>query len=183
MRGQGSGAGVRTKAVVVLVLVLSLPVGCGGMQPAEMETVDDAFWRAQSRAREPEVIKRRGGTLLRSELLAYLDQGPAFLLQNVGVEPAMQGGELIGFKVQSFFPRDKRFAVVDIVAGDIVTAVNGVRIVQPDDLFAVWTALREAPRLQVDVIRGTSLGTLTWEIVDDVAAVERDAGAGDGGVE
>lgn len=108
----------------------------------------------------------RGGEIDRTALVSFLDLGPPALLRNVQVYPVLEGERFVGFEIQTFFPKHEQMKQIDLRKGDVVVSVNNVRIERPDDLFQVWEGLRTAPRLQVDFIRGTTLQTYTWEIVD-----------------
>lgn len=117
----------------------------------------------------PPALKREG-EILRAELNAFLGQGPAFLLQQVPVKPILDGGDFVGFQVQSFFEGYSKLAQADIQVGDVIVAINTHRIIFPEDLFAVWEGLQGASHLQIDLIRGQTLHTRTWKIRDTVVA-------------
>lgn len=164
-----------------LALVAWLALVVSGCQAANKPSprsaaAEDTFWTAVHRekqaARHEETSKRTGGTLQRAELVGFLERGPAHLLGQVPVMPVLDAEQqLIGYRIEAFFPDSPVFHRVDIASGDVVTAVNGVRIERPEHLFELYEALRTAPRLQIDVMRDDTLRTLTWEIVDSSAAV------------
>jgi type II secretory pathway component PulC len=108
---------------------------------------------------EPGVIKR-------AALNRVLDQSPGKFLQQVETEPRFVDGRFHGWKLLSFFPGDPRFAGVDLQAGDVVTRVNGRSIERPEQLMAVWDALRSGRELIVDVERNGAPRTLRWTIAD-----------------
>lgn len=160
-------------ALVVLLAVggcsaSSHTVPAGGAD--QIEQVDDSFWTSVREEKQDDRgragPKRMGGEIERQDLVSFLDRGPAHLLRSVPVKPVMDGRALLGYEVQAFFPNQPTFQRVDIEPGDMIVAVNGTRIERPTHLFEVYEALRTAPRLQVDAIRGDTLRTLTWEIVD-----------------
>ena len=142
--------------------LLLLSAGCAS---APLPTVEDSLQSQQQRVDEAPTLERsRGGEIEREKLNAFLDQGPAYLLQRVAVTPILEGERLVGYRIDSFFPNTPSMQRVDIVAGDVIIAVNQDPLERPDDFFAVWEGLRSAERLQVDVIRGNTLHTLNWEI-------------------
>jgi len=106
------------------------------------------------------------GTIPRTELAKVLDASPGYFLQHVQTEPRFAKGRFHGWRLVSFFPGDTRFAGVDLQAGDVVTRVNGKPIEQPDQFMTVWTELRGAKELVVDVERAGAPRTLRWTIAD-----------------
>ncbi len=105
-----------------------------------------------------------GHVIARRELDRVLDASPGYFLQHVQTEPRFDRGRFHGWRVVSFFPGDKRFAGIDLQAGDVVTRVNGRPIEQPDEFMAVWTELRSSRELVVDVERNGRPRTLRWTI-------------------
>lgn len=133
---------------------------------------EDSFWESvhgEKHKDAPAPLQRVSrGTLARQDLIEFLDRGPAHLLAQVPVMPVLDdANELLGFRIEAFFPDAPDFHHVDLVRGDLVTAINGLRIERPEHLFDLYQDLRTAPRLQIDVIRKDTLRTLTWEIIDD----------------
>ena len=106
------------------------------------------------------------GTIPRSELTHVLDDAPGRFLQHVEIVPRFVGGHFHGWKVVSFFPNDPRFATVDLQYGDVVTAVNGQSIEQPDQLMRVWESLRQEKLLTVSVERDGHARQLRYDIRD-----------------
>jgi type II secretory pathway component PulC len=84
----------------------------------------------------------------------------------VQTEPRFAKGHFHGWRLVSFYPGDARFAGVDLQAGDVITRVNGKSVEQPDQFMAVWTELRSAHELVVDVERAGTPRTLRWTIAD-----------------
>lgn len=105
------------------------------------------------------------GVISRRELDAVLSQSPGYFLQHVDTRPHFRNGHFLGWRLVAFFPGDARFAGVDLQAGDVVTRINGRPIEQPDQFMTVWTALRSANELAVDVERDGTPRTLRWQIV------------------
>jgi type II secretory pathway component PulC len=104
--------------------------------------------------------------ILRAELTRVLDGAPGRFLARIDSEPRFRDGRFHGWRLRAFFPGDPRFARVDLRPGDVVVRVNGQRLERPDDLFAVWTALRTARELVVELERDGAPRTLRWTIVD-----------------
>jgi len=104
--------------------------------------------------------------IARGELTRVLDGAPGRFLARIDSEPRFREGRFHGWRLRAFFPGDPRFARVDLRPGDVVVRVNGQRLERPDDLFAVWTALRTARELVVELERDGAPRTLRWTIVD-----------------
>lgn len=164
--------------LLVFMCLMMLVTACHhGTQPDDPQEVTDGFWKEVRQTRHEEdkpsiVAKSTGGELAREDVLQFMENGPAYVLQQVPVEPVLDGNELLGYRVRAFFPADPRFDKVDIEPGDVITAINGRSLERPDHFFAVWESLESTPRVQVDVIRGNTMRTLSWEIVDSVASRE-----------
>ena len=165
----------RHSPMILALCSLSLlcAAACSHTKPVEPDHAQDSFWSevhsAKQESNSEEQVassKSMGGTLDRAEVVAFLDQGPAQMLSQVPVMPLLDGEDLLGYRLEAFFPGNPMFQDVDMQMGDVVVSVNGRRIVRPDDLFQVWEALRTAPYLQIDVIRDNTLRTLSWDIVD-----------------
>ena len=110
--------------------------------------------------------RRSTGTISRRELVQVLDGAPGRFLQHVDTEPRFVGGRFRGWKVAAFFPGDERFATVDLQPGDVILAVNGQSIEQPDQLMRVWEALRLERALVVSLERAGQPRQLRYEIRD-----------------
>ena len=121
---------------------------------------------SKAKKKEPSSELTTPGAIPRAELAKVLDASPGYFLQHVQTEPRFAKGHFHGWRLVSFFPGDARFAGVDLQAGDVVTRVNGKPIEQPDQFMAVWTDLRAAKELVVDVERAGAPRTLRWTIAD-----------------
>jgi type II secretory pathway component PulC len=166
-----------------LLLCAVLVAGCASQMPAQPaaqkgaesggDPVTDAHTdpdrdNPSSKAKKPQPSSDAStpGAIPRTELAKVLDASPGYFLQHVQTEPRFAKGHFHGWRVVSFFPGDARFAGVDLQAGDVVTRVNGKPIEQPDQFMAVWTELRGAKELVVDVERAGAARTLRWTIAD-----------------
>jgi type II secretory pathway component PulC len=108
--------------------------------------------------------RRSDGVIARPELLSFLEAAPGAFLQHVDSEPRFRGGRFAGWKVVAFYPGDKRFAGVDLQAGDVVIGVNGSPVERPEQLMQVWQELRTSKELVVDLERAGTAHTLRWVI-------------------
>ena len=106
------------------------------------------------------------GTIPRTALTHMLDEAPGRFLQHVEIVPRFRSGRFHGWRLVSFFPGDPRFSAVDLQSGDVVTAVNGQPIEQPDQLMKVWESLRQDSALTVNVERDGRPRQLHYDIRD-----------------
>jgi S1-C subfamily serine protease len=150
---------VRTVVWTVLgSLGVALGAGCGpsvktgpheldgdGPRASHAATVDDA-------PAEPDA-PRLTGEVSRTALIEVLDEGPGAFLG--GVEMNAHFGDhrgnkrFDGWEIVRFWPGDPRYASVDVRPGDIIATVNGKGFQRPENLFEVWTSLREADEIVV----------------------------------
>lgn len=106
------------------------------------------------------------GTIERQTLEAILEQGPAWGLAQVQVEPARQGGRFAGFVIRSFSPAAAQAISPPLEVGDVITHINGVRIERPDDYMEAWKLARSVPALRVDYVRDEQQSYSTWRVQD-----------------
>lgn len=147
-------------ALAALVLALtSLAAGCGGSAPPPERP------RAQRRLDPRPPVVASPGTIRRADLDGVLVAGLGAFLSRVAVEPDLQEGRFVGFRLTEL--RDQElFASVDLLPGDTVVAVNGQPIERPEQAFEAWTSLRVASELTVDVLRAGAPRRLRYPIVD-----------------
>ncbi|HEY3805575.1 MAG TPA: type II secretion system protein GspC [Kofleriaceae bacterium] len=77
---------------------------------------------------------------------------PMALAKGVRVVPAMKNGKAGGFKLYAIRP-DSLFARLGFENGDAVVRVNGFDLTTADQALEVYTKLRDATSLQIDVER------------------------------
>ena len=157
---------------------LPLLAGCGGASvdaeapiqetnlaeaspPPESSTGNGAGETAPASAPDPTLPP---GAILRQDLRNVLSAGPAAVLAMVETEPAREGKRFIGFKIVSFVRGEPK--AVDLRPGDILVAVNGMKIIQPDDYFRVFQELAVASELRFDILREGQPKTLSYPIVE-----------------
>lgn len=102
----------------------------------------------------------RQGTVSRGEVDRVLDAGPGAFLGRTEVKARLDRGVFRGWEViRPPFPE------VDLVAGDVVIAVNGRALERPGDLEQLWTDLRAADAIEVSVERDGKRFTLRFAVV------------------
>ena len=104
------------------------------------------------------------GTILRRDLHKVLAAGPAGVLAMVQTEPAREKGHFIGFRITAFVKETPE--AIDLRTGDVLVAVNGKKIVSPDDYFRVFQELAVASELRFDLLRDGRPETISYSIVE-----------------
>jgi type II secretion system protein C len=103
----------------------------------------------------------------RSAVRAAIADGLGMFLQRVDIDdqPVMTGGKFHGFRIAGL--RDPDFwAGVDLKAGDVVTAVNGMPIERPEQAQTALESLEAAKELRVAYDRDGQPHELVYAIVD-----------------
>lgn len=108
------------------------------------------------------------GAIWRRDLEAVIDAGLGRFLQKVTLEPEMQQGAFVGFRIVELKP-PTWWQGVDLAPGDVVTSVNGMPIEQPTEAHAAFESLRTADKLTVKYLRGGVARELTYSIIGKAA--------------
>ena len=106
----------------------------------------------------------RTGTIERATLRLVLDAGPATFLQWFEIEPVTSGGVFVGWRLVQVLPGGRSLTALDLLPGDVLVAVNGRKMVKPDDLGELWLDLYAAPAITVDLRRGDETVTIRFTI-------------------
>jgi type II secretion system protein C len=114
-------------------------------------------------------LRRRRPSVLASSAASIRhrpwSRAPGAFLSKVAVEPDLVEGRFVGFRVTEL--RDTTlFESVDLQPGDTIVSVNGHAIERPEQAFEVWSALRVASELTVDVLRNGQPRQIRYPIVD-----------------
>ena len=117
----------------------------------------------------PPVVRDVGqppsGSLWRQDVVSVVDAGLGNFLGKVRVEAALERGQFTGFRILELRPA-QFWAGVDLKPGDVVTGVNGMPIQRDTEAYAAFQALKEAPELQVNLVRDGVERQLSYRIVD-----------------
>ena len=113
----------------------------------------------------------RSGTIDRALLLAVLDKGPGMFLRQLEITARMDGNRFVGWQLVQLLDPKSPLHDVDVVADDVLLAVNGKPITRPDQLQSVWDSLRTANELRALVWRGDAKVELAFAIEPRVEAV------------
>jgi general secretion pathway protein C len=77
--------------------------------------------------------------------------------------PAFKDGVAEGFKLFSIRP-DSLYSKIGIQNGDVVTRINGLDMNDPAKALEVYTKLKDAPRIDVDVDRNGTMMRMTYNV-------------------
>lgn len=158
-----------TRAVLA-ALALAAFVGCGETTPPPAAPKRPA---PKVAAPEPKRASLPPGHLARDQVDDALSQGPPWLLRRIPVEESFQNGKFKGWRVLSV---PAEWTGIDLKPGDVVTAVNGLGLERPDDLFTAWSSLAVASDLKVAYEREGALREMVFHI-DGVPAPAATASA------
>src|SRR5262245_61306166 len=88
---------------------------------------------------------------------------PMGVAKGARVVPAVKDGKPDGFKLYAIRPTSV-YAKLGLTNGDTLQSINGFELTSADTALEVYTKLREATRLQVEVTRRGKPMTLTYSI-------------------
>ncbi len=91
---------------------------------------------------------------------AFFSQSPAVILARLSLDPIVDGGKLLGYRIVSIQPFDG----VDLQKEDIIIGVDGVLPKNPDDYFNSWQKAKSASGCVVNIQRGLDRHDLVWKV-------------------
>ena len=119
------------------------------------ETAEEAL----SHIQQDVPVVSRSFKVPRAEYDAFFAQSPAVVLARMQLEPIVDGGSLLGYRVRKL----KRFAGVDLQDGDIIVGIDGVMPRTPDAYFDRWEKAKAGAKCVVNVQRDLERFELVWE--------------------
>lgn len=158
----------------LLVACLSCALGCGSntarqeFMPEESAGGDFASFEGAQNSPAPrqQMTRASTGNMSRATVLSVLDAGLGRFLQGVRVDAVQEDGHFVGFRVLELYSQDPDFQRVDLVPGDVVTAINTLSIERPENALRAFESLRTAPALVVDYLRNGESRRLNFTIED-----------------
>jgi type II secretory pathway component PulC len=100
---------------------------------------------------------------IRTALLDKILLNPMSVAKGARVVPSMKNGKADGFKLYAIRPNSV-YAKLGLENGDTLNAINGFALDSADKALEVYTKLRTATRLEVDITRRGKPVTLTYTI-------------------
>ena len=112
---------------------------------------------------------RPPGVVYRHEIERATARGPGYLMRQLAPEPLRERGVFRGWRIGARFPDEPGLCedVCDLQVGDVIVAVNGVRVERPEHLTELLAALPKATELRVDRVRGGKGETRVYRIVEE----------------
>lgn len=166
-----------------LVVALSFAVGCGAKQKKDEEVKlhtppeDSAvalpegppILLEKSRLENKNVEnvskeKAHGISLSRADLDEFVALGPPFALSVVTVEPSKRNGKMFGYKIVDLTKDAETQLKPHLVRGDVITHINGLKLLTPDDYFAAWKTLASTSTVRIDFVRDTKPTHVIWNV-------------------
>jgi type II secretory pathway component PulC len=83
------------------------------------------------------------------------------------VDASREQGRFRGWVVRRLYPGDPCHQMVDLRPGDVVVRVNGRSIERDRQAHEIFTELRVAPGLVVEIVRAGTARKITLPIVDE----------------
>ncbi|MBI4700315.1 MAG: serine protease [Deltaproteobacteria bacterium] len=156
---------MRPSPLAAPLLACTLVLGCGGAPPAAPVTAaKPAVTSPLAQVVQLPAPKRPERYLDRTELHAVLREGPATLLELVPIEEVLDKGAFVGWRVLEL---PLQWQGAEIEPGDVVTAVNGMPIEKPPEMWAAWTTLSVASELKIAYQREGEKRVLAIPIVGE----------------
>ena len=109
------------------------------------------------------------GALWHQDVVSVVEQGLGRFLSKVRVEAALDQGRFTGFRILELRPA-QFWAGVDLQPGDVVTSVNGMPIQRDTEAYEAFQALKEAQRLDVDLLRNGEARRLSYRIIQQAGS-------------
>lgn len=107
------------------------------------------------------------GVLRRSAVVRVVDGGLGRWLAGVELDPGLDQGRFRGWIVRRLYGQDPCYRLVDVRAGDLVLRVNRRSLERPEAANQVFTGLRTAPAIVVDLVRGGREMEVRFAIAND----------------
>jgi hypothetical protein len=156
---------------IALAFALALGLGgCGGTQ----EAADTPKPRASADPGGAGDIP--AGSVDRRLLEAILREGPPWVLERVPIEEVLDQGKFKGWRLQDF---PAEWSHVELQPGDVVTALNGMPLETPDELWAAWATMGNLSEIKVSFVRegeAKELKVPIWGKADPTMAAQLASG-------
>jgi hypothetical protein len=110
-------------------------------------------------------IKKTGGNTyeIGKDVIDALMQNPMAVAKGARVVPAVKDGKAVGFKLYAI-RSSSVFAALGLENGDTLLSVNGNSLTTADKALEVYTKIRDAKKLTVNIERQGATLTLTYTI-------------------
>lgn len=90
-------------------------------------------------------------------------ENPFLMMRGGAAVPKVENGRIVGFQVKRIRP-NSFYAKIGLKDGDIIHRINSVELNSPEGLLSLFTELRAAKSIAVDVTRDNQRQTLNYEV-------------------
>lgn len=104
------------------------------------------------------------GSVARADVVRVVEAGLGHFLQQVRVEPTLEEGRFVGFRVVELVGASF-WGKADVRPGDVVTHLNGTFVEDPNQVYEAFEGLRQAEAIEVRLLRSGQPRTLRFPIV------------------
>lgn len=172
----------RAVAHLVLAIVVGCALGCAhasthSAEPDRSTTMQDAHDAPPPSM--PSILSETPSTdealarIDRATLLAILDHGLGYFLRSFSLQPALDGGEFLGFRIAAIHAEDMPSIARYIKVDDVIVSINGMPIERPEQAARVWRNLRVASALVLHVLRDERHHRYSFAIVNGASKARR----------
>ncbi len=114
---------------------------------------------------QEEGFERRSGQVKISGMYRdkLVNQDLAKVLMQATAEPAMQNGNIVGFKLTQI-DSDSIYAKSGFLDSDVITVINGVKLNSASGAITLLRSLKQETKLVVEILRNNSPQTITIEV-------------------
>ena len=136
-------------------------VGAGAAEQAGAELQETPQNQtAQADQNEASAAPARTFSVSRPVYDTFFAQSPAVVLGRMTLDPIVDGGILLGYRVKDLMA----FSGVDLATDDIIIGINGQLPKTPDDYFNRWEEAKNGTGCTVNVQRGVTKFDLVWTV-------------------
>ncbi len=121
-----------------------------------------------SESNQAETVKILSGTAGR-QVAAYRDAiyaDPAEFMKSIRITPVVRESSLIGYQVAPSADNNKLMNLLGLVAGDIITEVNGIVLDDPSSAVSLYQELKDSSALNLSLLRADDIISLSVDLED-----------------
>jgi hypothetical protein len=112
-----------------------------------------------------------GPDIPRAALLLVLEQGVGRFLQKISIEPHLERGRFVGWRILELFPGEPELSRGLLMPGDTLLRVNGQSVERPEQFKNVWDSLATESQLVLQVLRAGKASEVRHRIVQATTSV------------
>ena len=112
-----------------------------------------------------------GADIPRAALLLVLEQGVGRFLQKVSIEPHLERGRFVGWRILELFPDEPEWTRGVLQPGDTLLRINGQSVERPEQFKNVWDSLATESQLVLQVLRAGKSSEVRHRIVQASTSV------------